>query len=462
MMLNMRNIAAVAVIAAAVSYSACTAFAADKQGVTEAYVEEPMPPGFKVMISPVDGPIYTTLEGKTLYNWPRKELRNGGTADMKGSASNCDDVKTTENAGMMSPYPGGLELPDLDTRPTCAQAWPAVIAANDAKPVGKWSLIPRHDKRLQWAYDGQVLYTSNLDKQPGDTIGGSKMNGGRGGNGGGDSPAYRIPIGPPADVPGQFVVQQDNAGRALMMANGMTVYVFDGDAPNKSNCNENCARQWTPVFAPEIGSLKRKDWSVVKRKSGESQWAYRGKPLYTFTGDGAPNVRDGLDVTGWHLAYTQPAPAWPRSFTVQDTRGGVVLADARGHTIYIYGCGDDSMDQLSCDHPDMTQAYRYAVCGGGDPARCAKTFPYVVAAKNETSINAIWTVMDIDPKTGHRAKPGQADALRVWAYRDRPVYTFIRDERPGTARAQAWGEFNGERNGFFAFWLRLQMTGRVI
>lgn len=461
-MLKTRTIVAAAVLAASTSYLAFTAVAAEKPGLTEAYVEEAMPPGFKVIVSPLEGPIYTTAEGKTLYSWPRKELRNGGTADMKGSASNCDDVKVTENGGLMSPYPAGMILPDLDIRPTCAQAWPPVIAPEGAKPVGKWSLIARHDKRLQWAYNGQVLYTSNLDKQPGDAIGGSKLYSGRNNGGGGDSPAQRFPVGPPADVPGQFVVEQDYSGRALMLANGYTVYASDADTTNKSNCNDKCAQQFIPVLAPEIGAPPRKDWSVVKRTTGEKQWAYRGKPLYTFIGDTAPSVRDGLDVPGWRLALTQATPAWPKSFTVQDTRGGVVLADSRGHTIYVYGCGDDSIDQLTCDHPDVTQAYRLAICGGNDPDRCVKTFPYVLAAKNETSLNSVWTVMEIDPKTGHRAKPGQAAALRVWAYRDRPVYTFIRDERPGTARAQAWGEFNGARNGFFAFWLRLQMVGRVI
>lgn len=462
MTLNMRNITAGAVLAAAALCFSCTAFAANKQGaaeLVEAYVDEPMPPGFKVMISPLDGPIYTTLDGKTLYTWPRAELRNGGTADMKGSASACDDVKTTENAGLMSPYPAGLELPELDTRPTCAQAWPPVIAVDDAKPVGKWTLIRRHDKRLQWAYDGLVLYTSAMDKQPGDTIGGTKLNGQRGG---GDSPAHRIPIGPPADVPGQFIVEQNNNGRELLLANGVTVYTFDGDAPNKSNCNENCAQQWTPVLAPEIGSLNRKDWSVVERKSGERQWAFRSKPLYTFTGDSGPHIRDGLDVPGWHTIFTQLAPAWPPTFTTQDTPGGIVLADARGHTIYVYNCGDDALDQLACDHPDTPQEYRYAVCGGGDPIRCAKTFPYVVAAEGEVSINTTWTVMDIDPNTGHRAKPGQAEALRVWAYRDRPVYTFVRDVGPGTAKAQSWGEFYGARNGYYAFWIRSVMLGRII
>lgn len=418
---------------------------------TEAYVEEPAPPGFKVMISPLEGPIYTTLDGKALYTWPRAELRNGGTADMKGAASACDDVKTTENAGLMSPYPAGLELPELDTRPSCAEAWLAVIAADDAKPIGKWTLIRRHDKRLQWAYDGLVLYTSSLDRAPGDTIGGT-----RGGHHGGDSPAHRIPIGPRADVPGQFIVEENNNGRQLLLANGVTVYAFDGDSPASDD------PRWVPVLAPEIGSLDRKDWSVVQRKSGERQWAYRAKPLYTFTGDSGPHIQDGIDVKGWRTVFTQTAPAWPKSFTTQDTPGGVVLADARGHTIYVYNCGDDSLDQLACDHPDTPQEYRYAVCGGGDPLRCAKTFPYVVAGQDEISLNTAWTILEIDPGTGRRAQPGQAGALRVWAYRDRPVYTFVRDVGPGTIRAQSWGEFYGARNGYYAFWLRQEMLGRII
>ncbi len=154
MMMNMRNTGVVAMLAAATLCFTSPAFAVSKPaaaGLTEAYEEEPVPPGFKVTISQLEGPLYTTLEGKTLYIWPRAELRNGGTADMKGSASACDDVKITESAGLMSPYPPGLELPDLDTRPTCAQAWPPVLAADDAKAVGKWTLIRRHDKRLQWA-----------------------------------------------------------------------------------------------------------------------------------------------------------------------------------------------------------------------------------------------------------------------------------------------------------------------
>jgi len=423
-------------------------------GLTEAYIQEPMPPGFQVMISPIEGPIYADAAGRTLYKWPRHEMRNGGTADMKGSASACDNVKTTENAGMMSPYPGGLELPELDTRPTCAQAWPPVIAAADAKPVGKWTIIERHDHLKQWAYDGQVLYTSSLDKVAGATIGGTHME-----QGGGDTPAYRVPIGPPSDIPGQFIVRQDNLGRQVKLANGYTVYTFDGDGPNKSNCTAACTKMWQPVLAPEVGSLARKDWSVVQREVGVHQWAYRKKPLYTYIGDESSGAEDGIDVPGWHTVFTQTAPAWPKSFTTQVTPGGVVLADPKGHTIYFYYCGDDSVDQLACDHPDTPQQYRYAVCGGGDPIKCAQNFPYVIATKGEGGENAGWTVMAIDPSTGHRPKAGQTDAIHVWAYRERPVFTFVRDN-PGTVKAQSWGEFYGQRNGYKAFFIREAFQGR--
>jgi len=99
------------------------------------------------------------------------------------------------------------------------------------------------------------------------------------------------------------------------------------------------------------------------------------------------------------------------------------------------------------------------VCGGGDPVRCAQTFPYVIAT-NTKGANEAWTVMAIDPATGHRAKAGQADAINVWAFRDRPVFTFVRDDRPGSIRAQSWGEFYGQRNGYKVFFLREEFQGR--
>jgi predicted lipoprotein with Yx(FWY)xxD motif len=213
-------------------------------------------------------------------------------------------------------------------------------------------------------------------------------------------------------------------------------------------------KEWTPVLAPataeELG-----EWTTVEASPGIKQWAFRGKPLYTYNLD--PRTRSvlGSDVPGWHNVYMQRALPPPNDFTVQDSRLGQVLADARGRTIYLYNCSDDAVDQLACDHPETPQEYRMAICGNGDPKLCGKTFPYVTAAAaNARSDSKLWSVMAIDPNTGRRAAAGAAGAISVWAYRDRPVYTYGDDREPGDADGDAYGEFNGFRNGYKAFWLR--------
>ncbi|AYC34869.1 hypothetical protein D3880_21925 [Pseudomonas cavernae] len=88
----------------------------------------------------------------------------------------------------------------------------------------------------------------------------------------------------------------------LVDAKGMTLYTYDQDAMGKSNCNGQCATNWPPLMAA-AGAKADDDWTVVKRDDGSMQWAYYGKPLYTFIQDKKPG-----DVTGdgkmgvWHIA----------------------------------------------------------------------------------------------------------------------------------------------------------------
>jgi predicted lipoprotein with Yx(FWY)xxD motif len=177
-------------------------------------------------------------------------------------------------------------------------------------------------------------------------------------------------------------------------------------------------------------------------------------PLYTYVLDQQSWSLEGSDIRGWSNVYTQLSPSFPAHFTVQDTLAGQVLADARGMTVYTYVCGDDSADQLACDHPDDTQVYRLAMCGGGDPERCLEYWPYVRAGAGQTGTSRTWSVISIDPQTGHRAGVELAGAISVWAYRDRPVYTFGRDRHPGDVNGAGTGEWRAQRNGLKAFWLR--------
>lgn len=439
---------AAAVGGACLCLAAHESSAASSSALTEAYVHVPMPPHFSVQISELDGPVFADANGHTLYKWPFKQMRVGDTGDPLGQ-SECTDTKSTVTAGFMSPYPPGLTLPDLDSRPSCAQEWPPALASAEDKPVGKWSIITRTDGRKQWAYEGHALYTSVLDHRPGDVLGGDSFR-----DFGGDNPAVRVPIQPPSDVPAAFGVTTTRVGRLLETAEKhLSVYTSDRDGADKSNCDEVCAQTWIPMLAP-ASARAHGDWSVFERSPGVMQWAFRKKPLYRYALEEEARSQRGSDVPGWHNVYLQLAPSAPAGFTVQSTTTGRVLADAHGKTIYMYTCGDDAVDQLACDHPSEPQVYRFAMCGGGDVERCLKTFPYVVADKNARSTNRIWSVVYIDPHTGHFATPTQPGALRVWAYRDRPVYTYAGDRAPGDFFADGIGEFRGQREGFKAIWLR--------
>jgi len=45
--------------------------------LVEAYVAVPMPPGFHVESTELDGPVFADANGRTLYTWPSHKLRNG-------------------------------------------------------------------------------------------------------------------------------------------------------------------------------------------------------------------------------------------------------------------------------------------------------------------------------------------------------------------------------------------------
>jgi predicted lipoprotein with Yx(FWY)xxD motif len=59
----------------------------------------------------------------------------------------------------------------------CATAWPPLIAAADAKPMGDWTIVTRQDGSKQWAYKGMALYTWIKDTKPGETSGDGVGNG---------------------------------------------------------------------------------------------------------------------------------------------------------------------------------------------------------------------------------------------------------------------------------------------
>ena len=91
-------------------------------------------------------------------------------------------------------------------------------------------------------------------------------------------------------------------GKALVDGKGMTLYIFDRDTAGKSNCSGACITNW-PALAAAADTKASGDWTVVARDDGGKQWAYKGKPLYTFSKDGKPGDVTGDGVNNvWHIA----------------------------------------------------------------------------------------------------------------------------------------------------------------
>lgn len=92
-------------------------------------------------------------------------------------------------------------------------------------------------------------------------------------------------------------------GKVLTNDSGMTLYVFDKDSAGKSACNGPCASNWPPLMA-SASSMAMGDYTVITRDDGSKQWAYKGRPLYTWHNDKAPGdiTGDGFLNGAWHIA----------------------------------------------------------------------------------------------------------------------------------------------------------------
>ncbi|MEO8079822.1 MAG: hypothetical protein ABI641_04775 [Caldimonas sp.] len=93
------------------------------------------------------------------------------------------------------------------------------------------------------------------------------------------------------------------AGGMLVNTSGMTLYTFDKDAAGsgKSTCNGGCATLWPPASAA-ADAKPEGDLSVVTRDDGSRQWAYKGKPLYTYAPDKKAGDKAGDNFKDiWHV-----------------------------------------------------------------------------------------------------------------------------------------------------------------
>lgn len=322
----------------------------------------------------------------------------------------------------------------------CAEKWPPLMAPADAKPMGEWTVIKRADEGFQWAYRDKPLYRFVRDAFAGSQFGERPEN---------DLwhvAAEAIPT--PADAK----VMQTAHGHILTDFDGMSLYTFSSDkvvgstvrvASNaaampamamgeiKSNCGRECLVNWHPLEASWMTVSTAPDWSIALRDDKTRQWVYKGKPLYTYSGDSKPaDVEgDGLAVARGEVsvALLEAPPAWPNWVTFASTDGGEVVADPERRTLYQFDA------EQNVNRPS----------GGASERGCNQyclDFYVPVIAKADAKPVGDWTLIT------------NIHGQKQWAYKGLPLFTYKKDARAG--------EITGTKN-YRVFFPLMRMGGAM-
>ncbi len=93
-----------------------------------------------------------------------------------------------------------------------------------------------------------------------------------------------------------------NGQTYMMYQDHMSLYYFTDDEIGVSNCSGACAENWPPAILPE-GTDMGENYSLIQREDGRFQVAFKGRPLYLFSGDARPGDVNGDGVNGkWFLS----------------------------------------------------------------------------------------------------------------------------------------------------------------
>ena len=296
----------------------------------------------------------------------------------------------------------------------CAEAWPPVPVPAGTKAFGDWSIVNRGGGARQWAYKGKPLYAFAKDTDVGE----------RKGDGIGNvwhsvkfepTTGYELPFG--------IGVESSATANGYVLADNreMTIYAFSGKPTRgKPACGASpCSDVWVPLAAAQL-SYPAGGFSLIDREDGITQWAYNGKPLYTYDGDALAGDANGMGVDKNYQAVVLARNFIPSQASIRlDNARGPIVATAKGMTLYrrdtsFHQPDGHGLPGSAAGGPFVGRAMGTNSCKDD----CLTTWrPFVPAANAQPS--GYWEIMT------------RADGTRQWAYKGFALYTYTGDKKPG-------------------------------
>ncbi|HTT05626.1 MAG TPA: hypothetical protein VMF64_10080, partial [Steroidobacteraceae bacterium] len=328
----------------------------------------------------------------------------------------------------------------------CSQVWIPALAPSYARAVGEWSTFNRGPGQRQWQYRGKPVYTFVRDTDIGSLFGvspsraqvrpfktGSQAHeeGGRQGAGNNQegsplSEWHPVLLFPDTAIamPDTIAVREvgDADGLVFVDQAGMTLYTYEGRGGAKALVRLADQTEWRPLVAPALAHPVG-EWSVLTRSDGIRQWAFRGKPLFTYARDLASGDANGVGLSrDWDAARVVSfyMPAQVR--LVQTPGRGKVLSTAEGMTLYRrdaipmdFGGGQSTRHGVPIQ-PGVGREIGVSL-KGCEGACLTSWHPFVAPA--DAHPDGFWDVA-IRP-----------DGVHQWVYQGYALYTYAGDHEPG-------------------------------
>ena len=276
----------------------------------------------------------------------------------------------------------------------CATAWPPLLVEEGAELsagagiTGDIGTTEREDGTLMVTYNGWPLYYWINDEAPGDTSGHNVNN------------VWAVAY-PTTHV---FLGGNEELGRFLVGPESMTLYRFNPDELDLSNCYDQCAAAWPPFLVNE-GEIPRGNAGAIgqlgttEREDGTMQVTYQGMPLYYWISDLKPG-----DATGHQLnnVWFVVPPYTVRVANSEEL--GRFLVGADGMTLYLF----------TVDEEGVSNCYD----------QCAAAWPPLLVQTGEMPVPGFGV-------TGELGVTERTDGTLQVTYDGRPLYFWINDEEPG-------------------------------
>lgn len=292
----------------------------------------------------------------------------------------------------------------------CLADWKPLVAPDRVVETAEWTVVRQSDGANQWAYYGKLLFTSTKDEKSGD------MNGAVDG-GAWHIAKYKLPDGAFL-APSGISVRTSARAKGDVLVNHLNMTLYYLTDPKSEVCTDTCLESWTPLIAGELAGPFG-DWTVVTRSDGFRQWAYRGRPLYAFSGDERPG-----DAAGLHFDNRWRTAAVREYFTPEDvqmrkmSRLSFFTTD-EGQTLYArdryqYTAGSFHADGGSTAKVSVGREIGTDACGGP----CSDGW-VPLAASPPDQPSGYWSILTRD------------DGTQQWAYQGYALYTNAADKKPG-------------------------------